>query len=267
MRSHLRNPGLYCVLFVWFLWLTGLRVLNAQDPDKGPKSPFPSSVIPVENSSPDLKLREYVQSEYGIDQQLINGKQFYFKYFRVQHDPYFLGESPLLGEVTLNGKTYRNLRLNYDIYEQFLVLEYSLPSGGVNKIILNSEYTDSFTIEDLCFEKLSLDERGPLFYEVIRSGDLVCYIHWEKHITAVQNDMQYYGSFTAPMRRYLLDSGKGTSTFHSRKSFTALFPEPARKELRRILRTRNIRFRNADPRELTGLIGFASDVLQRTTGN
>ena len=85
-------------------------------------------------------------------------------------------------------------------------------------------------------------------------------------MTAVQNNLKYYGSFTNPIHIYWLDSGEGLRAFHGRRSFASLFPEPDRKEIRRYLRARDIRFRNADPGELTALVEFISGRRQNMKG-
>ena len=102
---------------------------------------------------------------------------------------------------------------------------------------------------------------------MIRTGNLACYVHWQKYLTGVQNNLRYYGSFTNPARDYWIDSGDGLRTFRRRRSFVALLPDSARKEIGGYLRNHGIRFRNADPAELTRLIGFTSDVLKKTVEN
>jgi hypothetical protein len=246
-------PRLKFVLLILSAGTAGLFPLRAQSP--------------VAGGSPRPSLQAYVSLKHGTDQELINGRQFTFMHYRIQGHPYFMGQEPLAGGVTLSGRQYGGLRLNYDIYDQHLVMEYTLFSSGINKIVLSPLLADAFTIGGFDFEKISLDEKGPLYYQVIRSGNLACYVHWEKQLTPTQNSLQYLGHFTDPIRTCFLEYGGGLHPFRSRKSFAAIFTENTRREIKRYMRVNGIRFRAASPGELTTLIDFVSGVLQKTTEN
>ncbi len=240
------------VLLVFLLTvITGGPGLRAQDMARGPSDP--------------PGIMEYISRAHGPDQELINGIQYYNPHYRVTGHPYLMGEEAFPGSLYLSGKTYEGLQLHYDIYDQHLVLDYRTKFGGINKIILSPIRIESFSLDGFGFRKLNLDKNGPLYYQVIRAGELTCYVHWRKGLIPNRMDLRSLGDFTLPIRTYYLDKNGCVQSFSNRGSFAALFPVEARKEIKRFMRINRIRFRKADPRELTTLIEYVYTLLPETS--
>ncbi len=68
-------------------------------------------------------LSGYILHKHSLDQILINGVRYYDKYPNVYGHP-FLFEDSQPGSITLSGKVYEDLLINYDLYSQHLVMEY-----------------------------------------------------------------------------------------------------------------------------------------------
>jgi hypothetical protein len=207
-----------------------------------------------EGDQPDLP--GYILSKHGPDPGLINGIQFYDMYSQVQGHPYFDREEPQNGSVTLAGKQYGDVSLNYDLYAQHLVLTYQVHSGGVRKIILVPEHTDAFSLGGDHFEKRSPGKAGPLFYQVIKADDITCYIHRRKEMVPTSNDLMYSNYFPESKRKYLLEYGGDLHSFRNRWSFKAIFPGELKKEVRKYLWRNRIVFREATTEELTRLLEY-----------
>lgn len=75
-------------------------------------------------------------------QILFNGKAWRNKYFRVKGNQYLFSTEFLRGDLTINGKSFENLELRYDIYND----EIMTVSNNGSIIQLNKELVDSFSL-------------------------------------------------------------------------------------------------------------------------
>jgi len=203
-------------------------------------------------------LYSYVLNKYGIDHELVNGIELYNLYRHVKYHPYYLGEESLQGSVTLSGKRFDHLIINYDIYNQWLVLDYKELSGGINKVILEPLHTDGFQLGGNYFEKLALDDRGLLFYQVIRVNDLTCYIHWKKMMASISNNINFGEGFSDPWRTFFLEYEGTIYPFSNRRNFASIFSGTSGREISVYMRKNNIRFRKVSIQNLTGLLEHIS---------
>jgi hypothetical protein len=212
-------------------------------------------------------LDTYIKVKHGLDQELINGVQYYNRYRSIMNHPYFRGEEPFPGSVTLCGKKYDDLQISYDLYAQWLVLQYRGLHGGINQIILNPVRIDAFKLDGIPFEKLDLDERGELFYQVIRAGGLVCYVHWEIQILETFDNLEYPEYFSDPGHYCYLELEDALYPFTSKRKLLSLFPGGHRKRIKKYMWQENIRFSKATPGQLTGLMDFISAIRTSSPQN
>ena len=218
-----------------------------------------------EANQPDLS--SYIREKHGFDQGIINGILYYNNYYRVLNHPYYSREESFPGSVILSGKGYDDIQINYNIYEQHLVLEYQGLSEGLFKIIISPTITDAFQMGGYYFEKLTLDDRGPLLYQVITVNDLSLYIHWEKQKMVTSNNLQHLYFFTDSKRNYFLSISDKLFPFSNKKTFVHLFSGVSKKDIRRYMRRSSIRFSDATPEKLTGLLEFIFSRMPSTSGN
>jgi len=208
-------------------------------------------------AQPDREtLLAYVMEKHGPDHGLINGIQYANRYHRIKEHPYYRGETFSSGAVTISGRDYGDVLLNYDIFAQQVILEYHGRNGGVGKIILVSEHIDAFRLGGDRFEKLSLTEKGSQFYQVIATQGAAFYIHWERQMIPNSNDLKYTYYFSEPRGDFLLDYAGEIHRFSNRSSFQSIFPGNSGKQVRKYLRHHRFNFRKASTGELTGLLDF-----------
>lgn len=230
-----------------------------------PLSAWAQSIEEGAIEKPDLL--EFIQKKHGYDQELINGIQYYYPYSRALNHPYYGKKEAHQGAVILSGKRYDDVWIHYDIYSHHLVLEYYDRSGGVRKIILSPSLTDAFELDGNYFEKLTLDEKGPLFYQVISMNGLACYIHWEKELLETSYDFQHPDYFTDPARTYYLDYAGNHYPFSNRRTFASLFQDDEKRRIKKYLRQNSIRFQDIPLQKLINLLEFISSNEQSTSGN
>lgn len=197
-----------------------------------------------------------IRNKYGPDQGLISGIQFYNRYPRVESHPYFEKETFTAGSVNISGREYEEVLLNYDLHGQQVILEYNGPGGSFGKIILISPHVNAFRLGEDHFEKLTLTDKGPKFYQVIRVEEIECFIHWKKEMVPTSNDLSYAYYFSEPKREYLITYEGDFHRFRTRRSFLRIFSGDLTKKVRRYLRKERILFRDASTEQLAGLFGF-----------
>jgi hypothetical protein len=168
--------------------------------------------------------------------------------------------------VVLSGKRFTDVKLNYDIYGQYLVLEYQAVDDVNYMINLSPVLTDAFSLEEYNFEKITLNEEEPKFYQVIHVDGISCYIHWKKDMMATTNNTQYADFFSDSERTYFLDFNENISQFKNRKSFASRFPGIPKKEIYKYKRQNNITFRMATPEQIESLLMFVSSIIKEGSG-
>ena len=197
-----------------------------------------------------------VRKAYGQDQELVNGVQYYNRYVQVQGNPYFLDDNFVNGSVILKGHEFFDVRIRYDLYSQQLELEYESFSGASNSLVTVYDQVDGFMNGDYWFKKLNLDGEQQ-FYQVIRTEQFSCYVHWKK-ATYSTIDAELY---TEAVSRYLIQLKGELQGFRNKKTFVGCFNKSRQKEIKRLLRQKRIKFRGAAPDEIVRTMHAVSDLL------
>lgn len=76
------------------------------------------------------------------NQILYNGREWRNLYYGVEENQFLFSEQPLPGSVTINGKSFKNINIRYDIYNDEIM---TLTNRG-SILQLNKEMVDSFNI-------------------------------------------------------------------------------------------------------------------------
>ena len=204
-------------------------------------------------------LYNHFHTLYKLDQNLVNGTKYYKPRETVSGNEFFMDKKASRGEIILNGITYSNVFLKYDIVNQDVILEYDFPSGGKMQIIIEDEKISDFEIFERTFRKLNFPLTGKQFFQVINAGNLVCLIHWRKILIPVGSSLQYTYQYSEEKRKTYLLREDQLFQFGGQRSFSKLFPG-FKKEIRQYLRRYNLEIRNISDTDLTGLIEYCSSL-------
>ncbi len=137
---------------------------------------------------PELKIND------SIDVQVLyNGRAWRNIYYKIRGDQFLFSTEFLTGSVTIDGKTYDNLSLKYDIYNDELL------TITDNRIILqlNKEMLDLFTMvykdQIFSFKRLDADSLNALsgFVNVLYEGGTSLYVKYRKEILLLAVDNKY----------------------------------------------------------------------------
>lgn len=148
------------------------------------------------------------QDSFKEYQILFTGKVWRNLYSSIRGDQFLFSTEYLPGSLTINGLTYDNLSLNYDIYNDEVLIRKSLGST----LQLNKEVIDSFTLifdfKTYRFKNTREDSLTGLngFVKVLYSGKSALYIKYRKEIESLAVDDKY-DLFFRTYKLYFLKGG------------------------------------------------------------
>ncbi len=193
---------------------------------------------------------------YGLDQTLYNGKKYSFIVPPGTSGHQFL-QAQLFsdGTLTLKGKEYHDIALNYDIYNQQLLLQYADDNFPVNFIEVSKAWLQSFSLGDMKFRLLQL-EKEPQFYQVIGDGPLQILYFWRKTLNL--NDVIGTSNFvfSVPLRDSFVLMNRQLKPFKTRRSLIQLFDRGQRQEIKNYMRKNKIKVKKSSDHAMADLINF-----------
>lgn len=194
------------------------------------------------------------------DPLLYNGKIYLFYPPPATEGNQFLSDRQFMpGSVKLRGVVYFGLLINYDIYNQQLILKYITPTGAALQIIISEAWLESFSLNARNFELIATGDQKKIF-QVIGGGPYRILYRWKKKLEL----NHFLGStnrvFSKPRREMNLDRDSLILNYKNNKSFCSLFEADARSEIRDYLRKQKIRVRKADDKSISGLISFCNSL-------
>ncbi len=206
------------------------------------------------------ELKENFDHLNGPDYNLLNGRQYDLLNSGKSH-PFFNTDRYRPGSLLLNGETYDSITINYDIFDQQLTLQYPGNSGQDLKVVLNREMIDHFQIDGLTFRLMSFPETGSSFFQVLSSGDMSCFLLWKKTLSSSTLSGNTSYKYSKQSREVYLQREDRLYVVRSRSSFTSIYDEAYRKEIKEFLRREKIRFRNASDEKLGELMNFCIELM------
>jgi hypothetical protein len=163
-------------------------------------------ICPDNSESVNLYLVE--QDTLKENQLLYIGREWRNLYYRVVEDQFLFSKELLTGSVTINSKSFKNIRLRYDIYNDEIM---TLTNHG-SILQLNKEMVDSFTIifgnKEYRFTNITEDSLTGLkgYINVIYKGKSALYVKYKKEIEILAVDGKY-DLFLQTHRIYFLKDG------------------------------------------------------------
>ena len=191
-----------------------------------------------------------VKKGYGLDQDLINGLQYYNRNTLSKGHPYFQTNQFRRGSISVEGEIFYNVSLKFDIHSQQVELEYKNFSGGRNQVVTIFDKVDAFILGEYQFQKLSIEEGIEKYHQVIPTSCFTVYVFWEKGLVPLSGSTTYTEQFTDAKHTFWLDLDGELTPFNSRKDFSECFPEADQKEVKRLLSRNQFQFRTAQVDEI-----------------
>ncbi|MCX6249566.1 MAG: hypothetical protein NTX61_02330 [Bacteroidetes bacterium] len=198
---------------------------------------------------------------HGPDQTLYNGKKYsYFLPTGVKGDQYLFSQDYLAGSLTLRGKCYLGLTLNYDIFNQQLLLKYNDEMGALNIIEVSKAWIKRFSLGSLNFEYLNL-EQGPRYYQVLGESRVQILYYWTKTLVLdVVYGSSVYTFTPAQKDSYLFMHGQ-LRPFRNNRGLVRLFDPVHRAQIKSYLRKNKINVKKAADQTIVELITYIGKIL------
>ena len=216
-----------------------------------------------ESFQPDnnfLQVKEFFDQSYGEDFNLRSGKQYAHHYFDVSSHQFFNSALYREGSLTIKGNKYAGVLINYDIYNQLLVLQHTDYSGRTELLQLTEEFIEQFTIDGKLFVKMTFQQTGTSFFQVIQSGKLACLSYWEKDLVYSPSAMESSYSFNKQLRRTFLLKEEQLRSFSSKSSFVKNFNQEIQHDIKRYLRREKMYFRQLSDENLIRILEFCNSI-------
>jgi hypothetical protein len=196
---------------------------------------------------------------YGSDPLLYNGRYYtFFPPLNTLGNQYLADGQFDTGSVTLRGVRYSDLNLNYDIYNQNLVLKYNNNLGSAGLIVLSDAWLEEFTFKGKSFKLIQTVDTLKRICQVIGTGRSRIFYFWRKDL----NLDNFYGAknhiFSTPRKEMKIGTDNHFDLFWNNKSFCSLFGPEKKNEIRNYIRKYNINVKKATDQKMTDLISFCN---------
>jgi len=197
---------------------------------------------------------------YGPDPMLYNGKKYtYFLPPETGGNQFLLSTDYFTGELTIKGKTFEGIILNYDIYNQQLLLTYANETGSFNIIEISKAWLESFRLENLEFRCLSYDNE-PHFYQVLGDGPFFIMYYWRKDLKLDATYGAKNFTFTPAMKKKYVLIGDKLRPFSNKQSLVSLFDMQHKPEINNYIQLNRIKIKKASDETMTKLINYISNL-------
>jgi len=222
----------------------------------------PVSGQPGQGTLPQNSYEDAVIKAFGLDQDLVNGVQYFDRYSKYKGIPYFMSIGFESGELTLQDKKFYDIKLRYDLLSQRVEIEYDHPHGGFNWMVAVTDHIEVFRLKGFTFRKMTLEVSGEKFYQEIRTDHFTCFVHWEKRLAPIQNDLFYSHEFSDMNATCLLELDGKVSQFKNRKGLAELFPEHLQKQVRQLLKQHQFKVLSATPQDMVVTMNAVANLLK-----
>ncbi|MCU0371026.1 MAG: hypothetical protein MUC31_06400 [Bacteroidales bacterium] len=197
---------------------------------------------------------------YGLDPLLYNGKKYsYFLPRGTGGHQFFISEEFVTGEVTIKGINFKGIAINYDIYNQRLLLQYADETGSQSILEVSEAWLESFRMDTVQFLFLENDQ-GSRIYQVLGNSPCCILYYWWKTLKLDNSASPAHYKFTPPVKSmFVLIDGK-LHSFSSTGSLVSAFDPAKKPEIKNYLKANGIKLKKASDKTMTDLINFISNL-------
>jgi hypothetical protein len=205
-------------------------------------------------------LKDSFNLVYGFDPILYNGKIYkYFPKSNIIGNQFFIDENFLPGEITIRDKKYSNLKLNYDIYNQDLILKFESAEGFINSLIVSKAWLQEFSISGFKFKICKLNDFPERIYQVIGDDSVQIYYYHKKNLELNNVSGLSRYTFKHERTRYLYKN-RILYQYSTNKSFVKLFNTRNQPDIRQFMRKNKIKVKKSSDAQINQLISFCNDL-------
>ena len=209
------------------------------------------------NDSISQNLRAQFDSIYNRDPSLYNGIIFSDIYTRsVAGTQFFKENSFKRNDLGLKDKVFEQEYINYDVYNQKLLLTYLDDNYAQKMIELPIENVTFFKIDDSYFEVLIDPENNYKIYEVfeVKEGKLL--VNWTKYMKKNSSTGKYSYRFSDIQRQVWLLKNEEYFRIKNNKTFLTYIADNQNIEVQKYFKSTKFKIQKADSIALRKFIQF-----------
>jgi hypothetical protein len=201
------------------------------------------------------------QDPHKENQILYNGKVWRNLYYNVRGDQFLFSRDYLPGSLTINGKSYKNLNISYDICNDEIII----PTDHGTILQLNKEMVDSFSLvsENKIYRFVNTREDSLAgikgFVNVLYKGKSALYIKYKKEIQPLAVDNKY-DLFFQTYRIYFFKEGTIHQITSKRDLLKLLYEDKT--QIKNFIRKRNLKISKKVPESFIPVIRYFDSISQ-----
>lgn len=162
------------------------------------------------------------------------------------------------GYVVIRNEKFEDILLNYDIYNQELILKYKDIHGADNVIKLSKAWLRGFNLHNREFVLMQTGNGQEGFFQVIGRDSLTVLYHWEKKMTLSKEVGKSNYHFSEPGRTMYLFKNEAFYRFKNNKSFIEYFEPGQRDTVKKHLAQNKINVKKASDENMLNLINYCN---------
>lgn len=201
---------------------------------------------------------------YGSDPLLYNGKYYIFLPPSGTGGNQFFSDSQFeTGSATIRGVTYPDLFLNYDIYNQQLILKYKNKTNATSLIIVSDAWLEAFSFKELDFQIFNTQDTMKRYYQSLGGGPNYILYYWKKTLKLEQSYGATNHTFSAGLKERNLLIEDRILEYLNNKSFSSLFGPGEKIAVKEYLRSHKINVKKANDLAMTQVINYCNTLYSK----
>jgi hypothetical protein len=196
---------------------------------------------------------------YGFDPLLYNGVTYsFFPKPGTGGSQYLFKEFDANGSISLRGITFEGLILNYDVFNQQLVLKYTNSSGATNLIAISAAWLEGFELNGSHFETFAKADTNKSIFQVLGFGHdkILFYFGKELLLDSFKSNSNHY--FSEARKNMFVFTGEKMTGFNSNRGFIRCFDSKKNDEIKKYLRKNKVQVKKASDRQMVELINYCN---------
>jgi len=201
-------------------------------------------------------------SVFGFDQVLYNGRVYTFQVPKnAKGNPMFFEKGFETGTLTIQGITYENLTLNYDVFNQLLLLRYIDHRQSSTILAVSESGVTDFTIGGSRFEMIYHPGKKPVICQLFKEERIVVRYYWKKTLKLDNTFGTQVYIFSVPLREQMVVVDGKEQPYRNNKEFLRIFKPSIQVIISNYLKLNKIKVAKASNNVLDNLITYCNTQL------
>jgi hypothetical protein len=202
-----------------------------------------------------------IDTLYGFDPLLYNGPYYTYKIPVDAKGSPFFWDGFEKGSIAIMDKTYHDLDLNFDAYNQVLLLKYVNHEGVANIIEVSGSWLGKFSVGTAEFELVQRTEGRPALCQLIASDSVKVRYFWKKELKLDNVFGTPVYVFSRPIREQFLLVNHKNLYYKSNKEFIKAFDLSIQMNISNYIKNNKIKVAKASDAVMTELVGYCNNQI------